>query len=101
MRALAFLVAGVLPVAALAAPAHFDVGDTHVIVVRPIDNWDPNKTTAEYSLDGLRSKNFGFQYIDAAGTKEKDEREDAKKEIFALRIDDNGIYDLITRQLVA
>ncbi len=69
MRALAFLVAGVLPVAALAAPAHFNVGDTHVIVVRPIDNWDPNKTTAEYSLDGLRSKNFGFQYIDAAGTK--------------------------------
>ena len=37
----------------------------------------------------------------AAGTEERDEREDAKKEIFALRIDDNGIYDLITRQLVA
>lgn len=69
MRALAFLVAGVLPVAALAAPVHFDVGNTHVIVIRPIDNWDPNKTTADYSLDGLRSKNFGFQYIDGAGMK--------------------------------
>ena len=29
------------------------------------------------------------------------ENEEAKKEIFALRVDDNGIYDLITRQLVA
>lgn len=37
----------------------------------------------------------------AAGTEEREEREDAKKEIFALRVDDNGIYDLITRQLVA
>ncbi|WP_411033920.1 hypothetical protein [Shinella sp. BYT-45] len=39
--------------------------------------------------------------LDAASTRERDEREEAKKEIFALRIDDNGIYDLITRQLVA
>jgi hypothetical protein len=69
MRAFAFLAAGILPAAVIAAPAHFEVGDTHVIVIRPIDSWDPNKTTAEYSLDGLRSRNFGFQYIDAAGTK--------------------------------
>jgi hypothetical protein len=39
--------------------------------------------------------------LDAASTSEHEEREEAKKEVFALRIDDNGIYDLITRQLVA
>lgn len=39
--------------------------------------------------------------LDAASTRELEEREEAKKEVFALRIDDNGIYDLITRQLVA
>ncbi len=39
--------------------------------------------------------------LDAAGVIEQREREEAKKEIFALRVDDNGIYDLITRQLVA
>lgn len=39
--------------------------------------------------------------LDAASTRELEEREAAKKEVFALRVDDNGIYDLITRQLVA
>jgi len=39
--------------------------------------------------------------LDAASSAEQAEREDAKKAIFALRVDDNGIYDLITRQLVA
>lgn len=39
--------------------------------------------------------------LDAASTEERDERDAARKEIFALRVDDNGIYDLITRQLVA
>jgi hypothetical protein len=39
--------------------------------------------------------------LDAASIEERNEREDAQREIFALRIDDNGIYDLITRQLVA
>jgi hypothetical protein len=67
MRTIPLLFAGVLPILAVAAPAHFDVGDAHVIVIRPIDSWDPNKTTAEYSLDGLRAKIFNFQYIDAAG----------------------------------
>ena len=37
--------------------------------------------------------------LDAAGSVEQAERDAAKKEIFALRVDDNGIYDLITRQL--
>jgi hypothetical protein len=71
MRAipLPVLLAGVLPTVAISAPAHFDVGDTHVIVMRPADSWDPNKTTAEYSLDGVRSKSFGFQYIDSTGAK--------------------------------
>ncbi|WP_337183248.1 hypothetical protein [Shinella sp.] len=39
--------------------------------------------------------------LDAAGARERQEQEEAKKEIFALRVDDNGVYDLITRQLVA
>lgn len=39
--------------------------------------------------------------LDAASVREQEEREEAKKEIFTLRVDDNGIYDLITRQLVA
>lgn len=39
--------------------------------------------------------------LDVASAAEQAEREDARKEIFALRVDDNGIYDLITRQLVA
>ena len=39
--------------------------------------------------------------LDAAGAIEQQEREEAKKDIFVLRVDDNGIYDLITRQLVA
>lgn len=69
MRTILLLLAGVLPTFAVAEPAHLDIGDTHVIVVRPIDSWDPNKTTAEYSLDALRSKNFGFQYVDGAGVK--------------------------------
>lgn len=39
--------------------------------------------------------------LDAAGVREQEEREAARREIFALRVDDNGIYDLITRQIVA
>lgn len=69
MRITPLLFAGIVPVLAVAAPADFDVGDTHVIVVRPTDSWDPNKITADYSKDGLRSRNFGFQYIDATGAK--------------------------------
>lgn len=69
MRAFALLVAGILPSVAFCAPAHFDVGDAHIIVIRPVDSWDPNKTTSSYSLDSIRSKNFGFQYIDASGAK--------------------------------
>lgn len=38
---------------------------------------------------------------DAESVRDKEEQEEAKKDIFALRVDDNGIYDLITRQIVA
>jgi hypothetical protein len=69
MRIIPFLVAGLVPAVASSAPAHFDVADTHVIVMRPVDSWDPNKTTAEYALNGVRTKNFGFQYIDSTGAK--------------------------------
>ena len=39
--------------------------------------------------------------LDAASVREQQDREEAKKDIFVLRVDDNGIYDLITRQMVA
>ena len=39
--------------------------------------------------------------LEEAGIREQQAREEAKKDIFVLRVDDNGIYDLITRQLVA
>ena len=51
-------------------------------------------TPAESTGEAVRN-------LDAAGVIEQQEREEAKKGIFALRVDDNGIYDLITRQLVA
>jgi hypothetical protein len=52
------------------------------------------ETPAESTGEAVRN-------LDAAGVIEQQEREEAKKGIFALRVDDNGIYDLITRQLVA
>jgi hypothetical protein len=54
---------------ALAEPVHLDVGDTHVIVVRPADLWDPNKKTMDGPLQSLRTKKFGYQYVDAHGAK--------------------------------
>lgn len=54
---------------------------------------DDTQATAETTEEAIRN-------LDAAGIREEDEREEAKKEIFALRVDDNGIYDLITRQLL-
>jgi hypothetical protein len=69
MRTLVFLLASMLSTFSNAEPAQFDIDDTHILVIRPIDSWDPNKTTAEYSLNNLRSKSFGFQYIDAFGAR--------------------------------
>ncbi|MCF3638976.1 hypothetical protein LXM94_03225 [Rhizobium sp. TRM95111] len=37
----------------------------------------------------------------AAAAAEREAREEAEKDIFVLRVDENGIYDLITRQLAA
>ncbi|WLR93095.1 hypothetical protein [Shinella zoogloeoides] len=54
------------------------------------DKDDPAATSG----DALRD-------LDTASLREQQEREEAKKDIFVLRVDDNGIYDLITRQLVA
>jgi hypothetical protein len=59
------------------------------------ENQSANKDApAETSGEALHN-------LDAASIREQQEREEAKKDIFALRVDDNGIYDLITRQLVA
>jgi hypothetical protein len=65
-----------LPVAALlmttcavhAEPVHLDVEGAHVIVIRPMDSWNPNSQFAERSLASLRKKMFAFQYIDASGS---------------------------------
>ncbi|WP_312413650.1 hypothetical protein [Shinella sp.] len=60
-----------------------------------------NASSSERTGDQVDTTEDAVRDLDAAGNVEKAEREDAKKEIFALRVDDNGIYDLITRQLVA
>ena len=40
--------------------------------------------------------------VERALSAEPDEElEDAREEIFTLRVDENGIYDLITRQIAA
>ncbi|TAA60705.1 hypothetical protein [Shinella sp. JR1-6] len=55
---------------------------------------DTNEIPAETTGEAVRN-------LDAAGVREQEERDAARKEIFALRVDDNGIYDLITRQIIA
>lgn len=67
MRKLTALLLAAFSAFANAAPAHLDVGDAHIIVIRPLDGWDPNSSTAEYSLKALRGKNFNFQYVDNSG----------------------------------
>jgi hypothetical protein len=67
MRSIALLVAGLFPMLCHAAAVEFDTPATHVIVVRPIDSWDPDKFTASYSLDSLREKSFKFEYVDSNG----------------------------------
>ena len=69
MRPSVLLIAAFLSSTALAEPVHLDVGDAHVIVVRPADLWDPNKKTVEGPLKSMRNKRFGYQYIDATGAK--------------------------------
>ncbi|QRM53870.1 hypothetical protein [Sinorhizobium sp. BG8] len=39
--------------------------------------------------------------LDETSAQEKEKREEAEKDIFVLRVDDNGIYDLFTRQMMA
>lgn len=54
---------------ALCEPVHIDVDGAHVIVIRPIDTWAGNRTTAEYSIDGFKRKNVSFFYVDSTGTR--------------------------------
>lgn len=64
----------------------------------------PGKTDGTPSADTdapAESTGEAVRKLDAAGVREQEDREEAKKDIFVLRVDDNGIYDLITRQLVA
>lgn len=67
MRAFFLIASCMLSAVADAKLTFLDLGETQVIVIRPSDHWDPNRTTANYTLKNLRSKNFSFQYIDAAG----------------------------------
>lgn len=53
---------------------------------------DETEDAAETSQDALRG-------IEAEAKRQDKERRDAAKDIFTLRVDENGIYDLITRQL--
>lgn len=50
-----------------AAPVHIEVPGAHVIVVRPMDTWTGNTTTAEYSLDSLTRRKTAFAYDDGTG----------------------------------
>jgi hypothetical protein len=42
-----------------------------------------------------------LKLLDEAAALADEAKENAQKELFVLRVDDNGLYDLITRQLVA
>jgi hypothetical protein len=48
---------------------HIDVDGAHVIVIRPMDNWNPSEQMADRSLNSLKKKMFGFNYVDASGAK--------------------------------
>lgn len=63
----------------------------------------PVKQTEAGGTDEIPAETTGeaVRNLDAAGVREQEERDAARKEIFALRVDDNGIYDLITRQIIA
>ena len=63
----------------------------------------PAKQTETGDADEIPAETTGeaVRNLDAAGVREQEERDAARKEIFALRVDDNGIYDLITRQIIA
>jgi hypothetical protein len=57
---------------------------------------------ASEKLDDMRDLQDAVSRAgDAETLRDRKEQEEAEKEIFALRVDDNGIYDLITRQIVA
>lgn len=56
-------------VACFAQPVHLETDAAHIIVTRPIDTWAGNRTTAEYTLAGLKEKKIAFYYYDAAGNK--------------------------------
>lgn len=53
---------------ALAAPVEFDTEDAHVIVVRPIDLWSGDLSTAENILDDYKSKKVNYFVTAPDGT---------------------------------
>jgi hypothetical protein len=52
-----------------AEPVQFDVEGAHVIVIRPVDAWDPNTTTSKYALESINDRGFVYSYMDASGNK--------------------------------
>lgn len=65
---------------------------------------DPDKAAAgatESTDPSAETTEQKMRDIEAAGLRDNEAREDARKDVFRLRVDENGIYDLITRQLVA
>lgn len=69
MKTMLAALALAVPLSASAGPVQFDVGDAHVVVVRPIDAWSPDASLAEKSLKVIDDKGFAYSYIDAAGKK--------------------------------
>jgi len=69
MKTMLAVLAFAVSLSASADPVQFDVGDAHVVVVRPIDAWSPDASLAEKSLKFIDDKGFAYSYIDAAGKK--------------------------------
>lgn len=68
--AIPFVLSSLLAAAVcFAQPVHLETEAAHIIVTRPIDTWAGNRTTAEYTLAGLKEKKVAFYYYDAAGNK--------------------------------
>jgi hypothetical protein len=59
----------VAPYSSSATPVHLETEAAHIIVVRPIDTWAGNRSTAEYTLDEIRKKKISFYYYDDDGNK--------------------------------
>ncbi|MFC3074743.1 hypothetical protein [Shinella pollutisoli] len=61
----------------------------------------PDEADAAAPDQPAETTDEALRKLDEAGTKTEEAREEARKDVFTLRVDENGVYDLITRQLAA